>query len=393
MALDNVHCAFVALCDSIKCLDGRRPVDLVNALGIDMKLAWKASRLMRAVSPAEILSELPGRLGQKKLIQACRDVGVPIELVTNLNEAVDQLDREIKELAGSRSLFEMMVIGLEVDKDTPLAVEQRRQFFNGARSVCGHQCEMNYRLDVLAPSTNPEFIDLATVRAAVGMVRFHASAPWRVRLSIVRDDRGDRVEPPGRTPLDPTPCDMTEAPLIQSLCEGGPKELPLIRSREEPNEFVLKEESVGASSRRTIAVGEILREAEPANATDAHHGFHQVMRLRTPAELAVFDVLMHRDLLPKSGRAQAIVYSDLYGERFASTYRESDRMPIKVELQEVGDQEAAGSNDKWLAAAMPELRTLISTQTGWSLDEFRHHRIMLPYPPLPASLVYEVELH
>ena len=54
-ALQNVRIALLDTFDSIPELSGQRPIDLSSHLDIDMKLAWKASRLVRAVVPAEIL--------------------------------------------------------------------------------------------------------------------------------------------------------------------------------------------------------------------------------------------------------------------------------------------------------------------------------------------------
>ena len=116
------------------------------------------------------------------------------------------------------------------------------------------------------------------------------------------------------------------------------------------------------------------------------------MRLRTPSEWVVFDVLMHRDLLADTGPAQGIVYSDLYGERFASTYQESYRMPINVDIETLPSPDMLQPPEKWEDGMFEEMIDLIAARTGWALDEFRCQRLALPYPPLPASLVYEIEI-
>lgn len=391
-ALFEVRKAFTLACDSIDGLSGHRPIDFANTLGIDMKLAWKASRLLRAVGPAEILNELPGRPGHRKLVKAIENAGSSTVLTEDFNRAVEQLYEEMKNLAGSRSLFETMVIGLDGGRDTPLAIEQRRQFFQGVRSVSGMQCDLMYRVDVLAPSATEGYIDCATIRSCVRLVRFHPSAPWRLRVPAIRDDQGQHVGPLSQDPLDQGIFNDKQIPLIRSLCYGDEPNFARVPGNSPSPEFMLSEENIGANSRRTITYGSILRAAEPAGATDSHHGFHQVLRLRTPSELVVFDVLMHRDLLHDAGPAKGVMYSDLYGERFASTYRESDRMPVHVNLETIDNYKNIPVPDKWSTGTFKEMVDLLVSRTGWSFDEFQCQRLSLPYPPVPSSLVYEVEL-
>ena len=166
-ALQDVRFALLGVLESIDDLSGQRPIDLSRHLGIDMKLAWKASRLVRSVNPAEILNELPGRPGFKKLTLAAKKAGASSKAIERLKSAHESLSLEISALSGSRSLFETMVIGLGSSVDTPLAVEQRRQFFNGARSISGSQCDSCYRLDILGPSSVEGFLDCATIRMSI----------------------------------------------------------------------------------------------------------------------------------------------------------------------------------------------------------------------------------
>ena len=82
--LQNVRISLLRTFESIGDLSGQRPIDLSTHLGIDMKLAWKASRLVRSVNPAEILNELPGRPGFKKLVDAAAKAGASSDSLEQL---------------------------------------------------------------------------------------------------------------------------------------------------------------------------------------------------------------------------------------------------------------------------------------------------------------------
>ena len=391
--LQNVRMALLMTFESIVDLSGQRPIDLSTRLGIDMKLAWKASRLVRSVNPAEILNELPGRPGFKKLVDAAAKAGASSDSLKKLQSSFEELNRAITELSGSRSVFETMITGVDSNIDTPLAVEQRRQYFLGSRSVSGLQCDNAYRLDILGPSATEGFHDCLTIRISSGLVRFHVSAPWRIRLPGVLDDSGRRSRPEHCEPIDDSvDSSNTGLPLISELCEGPAASFLPINGEQGACEYGFVDDLIGPDSRRTIAIGEILRGAEPAVATDTHHGIHQVMRLRTPMESAVMDVLMHREVFAGSGDPRSIIYTDLFGERSAATYRETDRMPIPVSVSTMDDpadiRPPAGMDAKSFARVLE----LAFERTGWSLEDFRYQRVEVPYPPVPSSLVYEVAL-
>ena len=392
-ALQEVRFSLLGVFESMDDLSGQRPIDLSRLLGIDMKLAWKASRLVRSVNPAEILNELPGRPGFKKLIIATQKAGASSKSVDRLRAAYETLNSEIVSLSGTRSLFETMITGLGSSVDTPLAVEQRRQFFNGARAVSGSQCDSCYRLDILGPSSKEGFLDCATIRMSVGLVKFHVTAPWRIRLPAVLDDTGTRSRPGRCEPIGSASGESeSSSPLVSELCSGPEVNLLPINSAQGICEYSFEDKLIGPGSKRTIAIGEVLRQAEPAVATDSHHGIHQIMRLRTPMESAVMDVLMHRDTFASSGDPRSIIYSDLFGERSVSTYRETDRMPIPVTITNIDDPALAPAPNGMDPEAFSRVREIAFEKTGWSLGDFRYQRIELAFPPVPSSLVYEVAL-
>ena len=393
-ALQEVRFSLLAVLESIEELKGQRPIDLSNTLGIDMKLAWKASRLVRSVNPAEILNELPGRPGVKKLLLASSGAGASGESLDRLQRSYDALNEEIVALSGSRTLFETMITGLDSEVDTPLAIEHRRQFFNGARSICGSQCRSSYRLDILGPSAVDGTLDCATIRMTIDLVRFHVSAPWRVRLPAVLDDSGTRTRPVNCEPMEDSGgrTHADQPPLVSELCEGPDVNFLPINSEPGAVEYGFEDQLIGPDSTRTIAIGEVLRSAEPAVATDAHHGIHQVMRLRTPMESAVMDVLMHRDVFEASGDPRAILYSDLFGERSAANYRETDRMPISIPIENIEPAGDLPVPDGMDPEKYRRLLDIAFSRTNWSLGDFRYQRITVPYPAVPSSLVYEVAL-
>ena len=65
--------ALTAVIEGCDRVPGSRPIDISRGLGIDMKLAWKASHLANAAAPFDAVRHLPGAAGVRILLNAADD--------------------------------------------------------------------------------------------------------------------------------------------------------------------------------------------------------------------------------------------------------------------------------------------------------------------------------
>ena len=90
-ALERLRKVTSGLLESIPKLDPARPVDVANALGLDLKLAWRMFRLARATDPFEGVRHVPGAVGYRIWTEAAAAHAAPKSLVREAAEAYPQL--------------------------------------------------------------------------------------------------------------------------------------------------------------------------------------------------------------------------------------------------------------------------------------------------------------
>jgi hypothetical protein len=391
-ALESVRASLAVMLDSIDSLQGHRPVDLVDTLGIDMKLAWKISRLLRSIYPAEVIHGLPGRTGFKKILSAAAMSGANEGLVDQLRETFDHLLGEMITLSGSRILFETMVAGLDCELDTVLAVDQRRQFFNGARCVSGIQSDLEYRIDLLGPSSEEGMIQCATLRMTVGLVRYHKTASWDILPTVVDKDGVHRCSD-CRVSADGSQAgDSGSNFLVPELCEGAGVELVRVGTGNASGMYSFTDDLIGPDSRRTLAVSDSISASVVTPSDLSKRSFQDVMPLRTPTESVVLDILLHRDLFNSDCMPRVGLYSDLFESRSGCSFSGTGRMPMMPSITCISDVRKLDAPRNWSASDFDRVLASCFDKSRWGIDQFICRRIEVAYPPVPATLVSVLDL-
>ncbi len=372
-------------------LTGGRPVDLVAAFGLDLKLAWKISRIAQSSDPFAAVRHLPGNAGWKIAMDAMARAGSPSTRIAAADVAFEEAIRLGTTWAGDRKAFDMMAAGLAAGSDLRIDVEHRRQLYLGGSYVWGVRARLALRFDVLGPAAKKGLLDCATVRGFVDLERLRADAAWQFEAPFVFDDRATKVVAHRTEALEPADARTPEGlPLLRSLSSQPIPELRPTVAAKGINAFEIPETGVGVEGRFTIFQGSILRAVQPMQRSKRHHGIFQLFKQRTPVERAVFDLLVHESLLEDAQLPEAILYSDLHRTPDAPVHQLKDRLPAGLGVESLGS--AARRNKLEGFDDYAKLNALVFEKTGWKPSEFRVFRVAAPYPPVPSTLVLEMQI-
>lgn len=370
-----------------------RAVDLASAFGIDMKLAWRIGRVVGGEDLFDAARYVPGAGGFKIFLRAARRLDVSKGVLAAAEAAFGSFSELVHTHAGSRRAFDMM-LAAHAHKDRGRAdLEHRKQMFEGCSYVWGVQTRVQLRLDVIAPSSNPRMFDYATLRGFIDLRRLRPDVPWRISRGYSVDDAGDTrvnferesLARPGS--VAPAPDGL---PLISEFCSKPLPECRRVETRGGVYEYELVEGSVGNTGILTCVMGELIRQAEPRYRDENFHLISQMLVVRTPIELAVFDVFIHREIFGRSIEPELETFSDLFADRFAPRYRECDRLPVEERV------EYLGLGPKTIATPeVPrynEMARFLFERCGWDPAQFDVYRVHMKFPPLPATVIIKHEL-
>ncbi|MCP4835943.1 MAG: hypothetical protein GY895_14405 [Phycisphaera sp.] len=378
--------ALAAVLESANGVDGNRPIDISRGLGIDMKLAWKASHLANATQPFDSVRHLPGIAGMRIMLDAAAARGCEAAVVLRALEAFKSVQAFISKNCGSRRAFESMVAGLDELGDRRLEQEHRRNLFHGARAVWGMKADVLHRLDVLSPSSTEGLLDCATIRTLAGTRRLRGGVPLVFPRPRAVDDRGVESRTGLREPLCPS-AKPGDFPIVEALSEGS---VPALKIRQSTDGVLYEAAPLEDADPGPfiVSTGEVLRAVQPMKAQGDSHGIYQLMRLRIPSPLAVFDVLVHHDLLEPDVQPDAYLASELHASANFVQHVRRVRLPVNLRSSELTD------------GSIPEIEGLnglgrrldLSLGTfGRTLEDFRWFRLELEYPPICSLIAFECE--
>jgi hypothetical protein len=153
--------------------------------------------------------------------------------------------------------------------------------------------------------------------------------------------------------------------------------------------YELLESSVGRSGSLTCIHAEVIRGVEPRYQDDRHRDLVICVQPRTPSEVLITDLIVHRDLFgPLSLRLEMI--SDLFGDGLEIEPFECDRLQVSETIEHLG----AGV-EILRAPEIPRYEEMIRCafdRLRWDSSEFEVYRLRIPYPLIPTCIIIRQEL-
>jgi hypothetical protein len=361
----------------------RRPNDLAADLGLDAKLAWRLGRCVDVADPFASAQFIPGPTGMRTFLRVAQRRGVPKSALDVAREAFDDFRELVRTHGGTRKSFDTLTAGLAASGQVRTDLEHRRLAFEGNTYVWGVWARTIFRANIIAPSADPNMWDLATVRGFIDFRRMRPNVAWRiVRPSSVDSSHSIHTEAV-RAALDPRAAEGV--PLLTDFCS---QPVPQFRSvvglnGGQESEFVAG--PVGNTGRLTCVTGEVLRGLEPRYRAPLYGDFCAVFPVRTPAEVLVFDLLIHRTLFENDDPLRVELYSDLFGGGPGVRYEATDRLPLHDSLACLGyGPEAAHTSD---IPRYPDMLRYALDRVDWNGHDFRLYRLRMQYPAIPTTVM------
>lgn len=394
-ALVALQAAARELMSSVPGIAGSRPVDVMAALSIDLKLAWKLARIAQSGDPFASVRHLPGPAGWRIAMEAARAAGAPQSAIALAARAFEDATTAGTAWAGDRKAFDMMAAGLAAGSDMRIDVEHRRQLYLGGSYVWGVRTRAAVRIDILGPSARGSTLDCATMRGFLDLERMRADAPWQMEAPFVVDDAGSNPNPTTIEALEPAERTVrgnaAHGPhLLHAFCSANLPTLRPIAGARTPRTLELADGEVGSEGRFSVFQGSVLRAVQPVKTSRRHHGIFQMFKQRTPVERTVFDVAVHRSLVSDPPAAEAILYSDLNARLDSLHHQPKDRIPAGLVVEHLGLGLRKARLDGHARHA--DLLAFAFDRLGWNPADFHLLRVDAPYLPVPSTLAFEMPL-
>ncbi|HWA83882.1 MAG TPA: hypothetical protein VG820_10630 [Fimbriimonadaceae bacterium] len=363
------HCASIveAVCGS-----GARAKDVADRFGVHAKLGWQIWNVANAPT-LSALRYLPTAPSLKNWRRAAEAHSVPVSLLNRFDEAVADVERVIERHADDREMFEMLLDAEEHGVEAEL--RWRKQAFLGNSFTFGARARCTLAAAILFPAPGSASISMVRLNGLVDLVRTRAGVRWPFSSLVVEQSGDSRL--PRREPLVSS---EYLAPLIPEFCS---EPIPPIERRQEGGIAFdeLLPATVGLTGAGTIFTGEIVHELGSPYGEKPGEIAHFGTGIRTPSEFLLCDHLVHRSLFPGVPR-ELRVYSELASPTARS---EADRIEVRERLNDLGF-----GLHRVRTADVPQYAELLEmafAKTRLDPDEFHVFRVVMRYPPIPASVM------
>lgn len=364
-----------------------RASEVQTMLGIDKKLAWRLHRFLNDPDIMAASLQLPSQSGMKIIHDAMRKAGAPDAGIEASQDAFESFQDAIQSHAGERSSMNMMIASASPTALTDAAREHQANAFKANSFIWGVQAKLQLSSLLLHPSEdNPELVDIAALRGLSELRRIRSNVPWVIGRSRCIDDDGKIRTAMDLEPLEEQPEDGSDLPpvsLLRSFCSDPLPGIRRVMGLDGHLEDELVDGPVGNKGVIDCFTGELARGAGVRYASEQNKVAEMSIRVRTPLRWLFIDLHVHRDIAPPQ-KPYLRLYSDLGGLGKTPARTERDRLLLTTEIQELGSE--PGSAYLTQLKKYPEMLDYAFERLGWDRSSFKHYRVLMEFPVMPASV-------
>ncbi|MFO0874369.1 MAG: hypothetical protein U0575_10395 [Phycisphaerales bacterium] len=379
--------------------DPARPQEVSRRFKLNKNLTWKIARLLQSDDAFDAAPLIPGANGLRIVLEAMRAAGAPAEVVNKARSAAAEFQRMVEAHAGDRATLELLLDATTGAKSLEVS---RKLAYRGNSGVWGLQARLRLTAHFLAPcAEDPSRLDIALVAGLFDLRRLRPLPPWPLfRFMRYRDDASPETRPWRMEPIErPAPGGATASAehtgtaaaswLMRSWC--SPQEPALVAiERDGEVVFELGDGAIGRTGDTSCVFGFIERNAVPRHGDAENHVGEVSSVITLPIETLLFDLFVHRDL-PEAHSPQASIVGRPSGAlAFEPVDRDRHMLPMGERMIEVG-----GRPPRVATPLLPRYEQLVATafaRAGWNAEDFVVRRLVVPYPPMPSTVVLRYEL-
>lgn len=372
--------------------DPVRPQEVARRFRLNKNLTWKISKVLQAEDPIEAVPLVPGAEGMEILLAAFEANGAGAGALAEVRARLAAFHEMVEVHVGDRPTLELLMDGMSRG---PKALEVSRKLaFRGNSGIWGLQARVRSMAQFVAPAAGrPDMLDMAIVGGWHEIRRLRSVQGWPLfRFHRYGVSGPDQAAERPIVPVEP-PAHPDEPLLImRSFCAPVGAEVRSVRS-EGGVSHELVDGPIGRRGAVTFVFGKLDRALFPRHAAPGAHGTdygEMSAQVTMPAELAHVDVLVHRDL-EREFRPELVVYGRPFGGPSADeATRENHRLPIDEPIERF-DPAAGGCACEHLPD-WDRLVHAVFARAGWDARDFVGHRVVVPYPPMPSSVMVRYRL-
>ena len=374
-----------------------------RGFGLDRNLAWKLYRAAQSTELAGVLSTFPGRRGIELGSEGFRRRGCPPPLIEEFTAAAGALRAAIDGVGVGRDVLQAIAAGgLDSEEERTARRRARVAARKAAAALWGIEAAAGISTFLIAPAARPGWVDLVYLSLFGGLVRRRPGQPWCVYLPIfsfptVAGELDGHVEPAELADLPEAGFDLDPtgplAPLVTPCSD--PLGVAEISRLDDPQRGrVLSYRGGRATIGRPVhlAFGEVQPEAGPMDSSVPDDVVALNVGTQVPLERLVAQVLIHRDVRRDGdpiGTMSAML--DPTGRR-----RGIDppiRLPLDAEVVESARPMSLPKEAREWESPYRDLLGRGLASIDAPLDTFRCFRVVVPSPPLGATVSLRWRLH
>lgn len=388
-----------ALGKVLDCIPGTpsRPLDLAEALSIDMNLAWKICNLVGASDPFAGLQKLPGDSAMQIFLKASAQVGVEPPALARVEAALASYQRLTADHAGSRVVLDSLLGHIASAGATRAELTARRNAFRAMSSLVGVQAEAHVVTYLFSPSAdagpspNPLHTRASIIRGHVGLRRLRTDLSWIIGFGRRVKDSASQSSANESRPIDPeTAARYGGVPVLAGRrtprgCHEG-----LVSRSVLPDGAVVDRVHggpVGRQGEMTFFMGETIAPALPGVVDDRHPYLRLMASTHTPSESLVFDLLFHRQL-PPLGPLELSLFTMLGGLNATNT---DPQDCISLTMCESLEQRGQGLAGLRLEESPDYIEILegVCKRLNINPADLETWRVRIKHPPVPCSAMVQ----
>jgi hypothetical protein len=362
-----------------------------RALGITRSLGWGVWNLASSPDIAAALRALPGAKGWELICTGLERRDCPFALLASLRSAISALDREMRSVRVQPSMLRSMAAGA-LDSDAQLRKMRaaRKRARQAAEVLFGVHAKAFLGAMLAGPPNARGVVDVAGVSLFEGLTRSRPGPAWPIFEGILMS---------ARTAHRPRPLVHGAIPgLMEEYCTEGAVNTALRTSGSKDYLVAFVAQAMQGRARGVrAAFGQLNPSAgsvtsrRRAGSRQTLHSNHLGLIASAPVELAVFDMLLHRDIPVLADPVGALYGPPDPWPLGGISHGEPDRLEAKRMMLD-SDVERPRSLQLPAAAATLSVpwRGMLGCAAkalGHPLEDFVHFRLVVRDPPMHGRVM------